>query len=105
MKLRQIVSVNLLVMAALGFAGATLAQDTPPTAEQAKKDMKEQKTDPLMMQGSGGGEWNTLKGHEKGYLMKSDAAPNSWLEHNFMNCDKDTNGKVTQDEYTKCLSH
>ncbi|HKE49777.1 MAG TPA: hypothetical protein VKB52_17055 [Rhodanobacteraceae bacterium] len=105
MKLRQIVSMNLLLASALGFAGAASAQETPPTSDQAKQEMNEQKTDPLMMQGSSGGEWSTIKGHDKGYLTKDDAQPNSWLAHNFANCDKDRDGKITEKEYMKCQSH
>ena len=104
MKIQQIVLLNLLIAAALGCASMAGAQ-TPPTSDQAKDEMKAQMKDPLQMQGSSGGEWNTLKGHEKGFLEKADADPNSWLAHNFENCDKDMNGKVTEDEYTKCLTH
>ena len=65
--------------------------------------MEQQKTDPLAMQGSGGDDWSMLKGHEKGYVEKMDALPNSWLEHNFASCDKNSDGKLTEAEYTKCL--
>jgi hypothetical protein len=104
MKLHQTISLNTLIIAALAFSGATLAQ-SPPTADQAKTEMNQDKKDPLAMQGSGGGEWNTLKGHEKGYLAMADADPNSWLAHNFKNCDKNQDSKVTEDEYTKCQTH
>jgi hypothetical protein len=100
MKLLQTISLNLLCVAAIGFAGASIAQT--PTSDQAKKDMNAQKKDPLAMQSSGGDEWNSLKGHEKGYVAKEDAPVNSWLALNFANCDKDSDGKVTEMEYTKC---
>jgi hypothetical protein len=60
------------------------------------------KQDPLTMQGSAPDDWTMLKGHEKGYVSKEDAQPNSWLAQNFKSCDKDSDGKLTQDEYTKC---
>jgi uncharacterized membrane protein len=101
MKFRQTVSLNLLCAAALGFAAVASAQ-TPTTSEQAKQEMSNQKQDPLAVQGSGGDDWNMLKGHEKGYVAKEDAQPNSWLSVNFASCDKDQDGKVTEMEYTKC---
>lgn len=101
MKLRQTVSLNLLCIAAIGFAAGVAAQ-TPQTSTDAKDDMSAQKHDPLAIQGSGGDEWNALKGHEKGYVSETDAPPNSWLALNFKNCDKDQDGKVTEMEYTKC---
>lgn len=95
-------TLSLLIVAAFGFAGASFAQ-TPPTSDQAKKDMQAQKTDPLSMQSSGAEDWSMLKGHEKGYVEKSDAVSNSWLESNFASCDKNSDGKLTEAEYTKCL--
>jgi hypothetical protein len=102
MNIRQKSSLTLLTFAAIGFAGIVNAQ-TPPTSEQAKKEMAQDKKDPLAMQSSGGEDWSMLKGNEKGYVEKADALPNSWLEHNFASCDKDSDGKVTELEYTKCL--
>jgi hypothetical protein len=102
MKFRQTVSLNLLCMAAFGFAAVAANAQTPPTSDQAKKDMSAQKKDPLAIQGSGGENWDSIKGHEKGYVAKEDAMPNSWLAVNFANCDKDQDGKVTEMEYTKC---
>ena len=87
----------------LAAAGAASAQ-TPPTADQAKQDVKAQKQDPLAMQTSSPEEWNTLKGHDQGFIAKNDALPNSWLAQNFTNCDKDQNGKVTQQEYEECTA-
>ncbi len=98
----QKTSLSLLVVASFGFAGIAFAQ-TPPTSDQAKQEMEQQKTDPLSMQGSGADDWSMLKGHEKGYIEKMDALPNSWLENNFASCDKDNDGKITEAEYTKCL--
>ena len=91
----------LLCIAALGFAAGISAQ-TPPTADQAKKEMNAQKKDPLAVQGSGPEEWSMVKGHEKGFVMEADALPNSWLATNFKTCDEDQNGKITENEYTKC---
>lgn len=31
-----------------------------------------------------------------------ETAPNSWLAANFRPCDKDSDGKVTEAEYTAC---
>lgn len=110
MKLRHALSLNLLLIGTVGFAAASIAQtsppsdqeQTPPTSDQAMKEMGQQKKDPLAVQGSGGENWDALKGHEKGYVAMTDAQPNSWLAHNFKNCDKDQNGKVTEAEYTMC---
>jgi hypothetical protein len=109
------------ILAALILAGAAVsgfAQTPPPTddsrqdasepaampqtAEQAKRDVDNQKQDPLAMQSSAAQDWNTLTGHDKGYVTRSDALPNSWLATNFSNCDKDQDGKVSQAEYDKC---
>ena len=82
-------------------AAAAIAQ-TPPTASEAKKDVHSQKQDPLSIQNSAPEDWNMIKGHDKGYVTKQDALPNSWLATNFVNCDADRDGKVTQAEYQKC---
>lgn len=99
--------LTLLIVAAMGFAGVAIAQETPPTADQAKQENQQmeqqQQTEPLSMQGSGPEDWSMLKGHERGYLEKSDAVPNSWLQSNFESCDKNRDGKVTEAEYTQCL--
>ena len=106
MNMRQI-SLTLLVAAAFGFAGASTAQQTPPTSDQATQDNQQmeqqQQTEPLGMQGSAPEDWSMLKGNDKGYIEKSDALPNSWLQSNFESCDTDRDGKVTQAEYTKCM--
>ena len=102
--------LTLLIAAAMGFAGAAaFAQETPPTSDQATQENQEmqqkQQTEPLGMQSSAPEEWAMLKGHDKGYLQKSDALPNSWLESNFESCDRDRDGKVTEAEYTKCMKN
>jgi hypothetical protein len=89
----------LLVLAATSSAG--LAQD-PPTAAQAKKDVAQQKQDPLAIQSSAAEDWTMVNGHDKGYVTKTDAVPNSWLALNFAKCDADNDGKVSQAEYVKC---
>lgn len=102
-------SLTLLIAAAMSFAGAAFAQETPPTSDQASQEnqqmQQQQQTDPLAMQGSAPEDWSMLKGHDRGYLEKSDALPNSWLQSNFESCDKDRDGKVTEAEYTKCLKN
>ena len=90
-----------MTLATASVAMAQTAQ-TPPTTNQANKDMQAQKQDPLAMQGSDAEDWNMLKGHEQGFVAKADALPNSWLAQNFMTCDADHDGKVTQAEYAKC---
>ena len=99
--------LSLLIAAAMSFAGAAVAQETPPTSDQATQENQQmeqqQQTEPLGMQSSGAEDWSTLKGHEKGYVQKADALPNSWLQGNFESCDKNNDGKVTEAEYTKCL--
>ena len=101
MKFQRIVPLNLLCIAAIGVASSVAAQ-TPQTSADAKKEMSAQQKDPLAIQGSGPEEWNAVKGHEKGYVAKADALPNSWLAMNFTKCDADQNGKITEAEYTKC---
>jgi hypothetical protein len=88
-------------MAAMGLVATSVAQ-TPPTSDQAREEMSQQKTDPLATQSSAGEDWTMLKGHEKGYVTKQDALPNSWLALNFMACDEDRNDQVSEAEYTKC---
>jgi hypothetical protein len=85
----------------LTVSGAVLAQ-TPPTASEAKKDVQAQKQDPLAIQSSAAEDWSMVKGHDKGFVTKDDALPNSWLAQNFVSCDADRDGKVTQSEYDKC---
>jgi hypothetical protein len=94
---------------ALALGTAALAQETPPTSDQAKQENQQmqdqQQTEPLSMQSSAPEEWSMLKGHDRGYLEKSDALANSWLESNFESCDRDRDGKVTEAEYTKCMKN
>jgi hypothetical protein len=77
-------------------------QQTPPTAEAARKDMNANKQDPLAMQGSDAKDWATVEGHDKGFIAKDEALPNSWLALNFVNCDKNQDGKVDKQEYEDC---
>jgi hypothetical protein len=102
MKFQRIIPLNLLCIAAIGFAAGVAAQ-TPPTSADAKKEMSSQKKDPLAIQGSAGEEWDQVKGHEKGYVSMTDALPNSWLAMNFTKCDTNQDSKVSEAEYTKCL--
>ena len=96
MKLTAICAIVTLAAAGTAFA------QTPPTADQAKQDVNSQKQDPLAMQTSSPEEWDTLSGHDKGYIAKADAMPNSWLAQNFKSCDKNQDGKVSQQEYQEC---
>jgi len=97
MKIHKLtVALGLVVLAASAFA------QTPPTSQDAKKDMNAQKQDPLMMQESAPADWAMMKGHEKGFLTMDEAAPNSWLAANFKPCDTNSDGKVTEAEYTAC---
>jgi hypothetical protein len=89
-------SIAIALIGALGVATAGHAQ----TDKNNPNDPARQ--DPLTMQGSAPEEWTQAKGNEKGYLTMQDAQPNSWLAQNFKSCDKNGDGKVTQDEYTKC---
>ena len=102
-------SLTLLIAAAMSFAGVAFAQETPPTSDQASQENQQmeqqQQTEPLGMQSSAPEDWSMLKGHDKGYLEKSDALPNSWLQSNFESCDTNRDGKVTEAEYTKCLKN
>ena len=92
---------SICLIAALAASGAAFAQ-TPETSADAKKDVNAQKQDPLAIQTSAPEDWNMLKGHDKGYVAKTDALPNSWLAQNFISCDKNQDGKVTQEEYQDC---
>jgi hypothetical protein len=98
MKRSSIWILSLLAVAATG----AFAAETPPTAEQAKQDVNAQKQDPLAIQTSSPEDWNMIKGHDKGYVSKDDALPNSWLALNFKSCDQDQDGKVSQTEYDTC---
>lgn len=92
-----------MLCAALLMGATTVAfAQTPQTSDEAKKDVAAQKTDPLAIQSSSAEQWNVVKGHDKGYVTKADAVPNSWLAQNFKSCDADQDGKVTQAEYEKC---
>jgi hypothetical protein len=91
MKMKLLVATLMLSFSAAG----TFAQSANNPSDPAKQD-------PLTMQGSAPDDWTMANGHEKGFLTKEDAQPNSWLAQNFKSCDKDNDGKVTQDEYTKC---
>ena len=104
----------LILAAAAGAASAQTSPPTddmktdkttaplPPTADQARRDVANQKQDPLAMQTSSAQDWNALSGHDKGYVTRSDALPNSWLAANFAICDENQDQKVTETEYTKC---
>ncbi len=93
MNSKLILAVAFSSMTASAFAQNSKSSNNPN--DPAKQD-------PLTMQGSAPEDWTTVKGHEKGFLTAQDAQPNSWLAQNFKSCDKDHDGKVTQDEYTKC---
>lgn len=93
---KLIVALGFVVLAAPAFS------QTPPTTQAAKKDVNAQKKDPLMMQESAPVDWTMIKGHDKGFVTMDEAAPNSWLAANFKPCDKNSDGKVTEAEYTAC---
>ena len=103
---------SIFALALLTASAASFAQATPPTEEESQmqnqknpenqQSVEAAQTDPHAVQGSGGADWSMMQGHEKGYLTKDDAQPNSWLALNFTSCDKDRDGKVTEAEYTKC---
>lgn len=99
MKLTALLAAMILATASVAMAQTPAPQ---PTTNQANKEMQSQKQDPLNMQGSDAEDWSMLKGHEQGYVAKTDTLPNSWLAQNFAACDVDHDGKVTQDEYAKC---
>jgi len=73
-----------------------------PTHPTANPDLTAPIQDPTAMQSSAPGDWNLLKGHDKGYVAKTEVLPNSWLAQNFAACDADKDGKVSQSEYEKC---
>ena len=72
----------------------SMANETPTQA--AAKD-------PHNIQSSGPEDWAMVKGHDKGFLTKDYAMPNSWLAQNFSSCDKDQDGKISQAEYDSCV--
>ncbi len=55
-----------------------------------------------MMQESAPADWTMIRGHENGFLTMDETAPNSRLAANFRPCDKNSDGKVTEAEYTAC---
>jgi hypothetical protein len=73
-----------------------------PASPTANPDPTARSQDPTAMQGSGPEDWNMVKGHDKGYITKTDALPNSWLAQNFSSCDADKDGKISEAEYQKC---
>jgi len=85
-------------------ARPTDATPTPvnPAQPTTNPDLTAPSQDPSAMQGSAAEDWSMVKGHDKGYVEKTDALPNSWLAQNFLSCDTDKNGKVSQAEYQKC---
>ena len=91
---------KFLSAVALASLAAVAVAQAPKSSSNNSSDP--QKQDPLTMQGSAPEDWTMVKGHEKGFVSAGDAQPNSWLAQNFKSCDKDQDGKVTQDEYTKC---
>jgi hypothetical protein len=92
----SIKAIVLTAMIATSFAAAAQSGGSKNNPSDPAKQ------DPLTMQGSAPEDWDMTKGHDKGYLTKEDAQPNSWLAQNFKSCDADHDGKVTQAEYTKC---
>jgi hypothetical protein len=78
-------------------SGTQMAQAAGQTPTEAAQK------DPHNIQSSGPEDWSMVKGHDKGFLTKQDAMPNSWLAQNFSSCDKDSDGKVTQAEYDSCI--
>jgi len=73
-----------------------------PAHPTTNPDLTAPAQDPSAMQGSAAEDWSMVKGHDKGYVEKTDALPNSWLAQNFVSCDTDKDGKVSQAEYQKC---
>ena len=93
------------MLAGLGIfvlAGAAGAAPMPATTARAQREMSAHKMDLLALQGSGPFGWNSLPGHDKGSIARSDTLPNSWLRENFNACDTDRNGKVSRSEYQTC---
>jgi hypothetical protein len=74
------------------------ANPASPTATDPTSPAQE----PMSMQGSAAEDWTMVKGHDKGYITKKDALPNSWLAQNFASCDTDKDGKISEAEYQKC---
>ena len=104
MKLSPMYTLLIVAMACPAFAQtsppATNAPPTDSTASQTPTEAAQK--DPHNIQSSGPEDWSMVNGHDKGYLTKQDAMPNSWLAQNFSSCDKDGAGKVTQAEYDSC---
>ena len=81
---------------------ATAPTPVAPAHPTANPDLTAAEQDPSAMQSSAPEDWSMVKGHDKGYIAKTDALPNSWLAQNFVSCDADKDGKVSQAEYQKC---
>jgi len=85
-----------------GTSGSMSGQSGSTSGMSGQSATDAQQRDPHNIQASGPETWGMLQGHEKGYISKTDATPNSWLAQNFTSCDKDRDGKVTQTEYNQC---
>ena len=85
-----------------GQSGSTAGTSGSTSGMSGQSATDAQQRDPHNIQASGPETWGMLQGHEKGYISKTDATPNSWLAQNFTSCDKDRDGKVTQTEYNQC---
>lgn len=105
MKLSPVYALLIVAMACPAFAQTSPPATSPPPTGSTENDTPTEaaQKDPHNMQSSGPEDWSMVQGHDKGYLTKQDAMPNSWLAQNFSSCDKDSDGKVTQAEYDSCV--
>jgi len=109
MKFSPMHALLIIAMACPAFAQTSPPEASPPAANPPNETMANQtptqaaQKDPHNIQSSGPEDWTMVNGHDKGFLTKEDAIPNSWLAQNFSSCDKDGDGKVTQAEYDSCV--
>jgi hypothetical protein len=117
MKLSPLFALLMAAAAGTAFAQATSPAPDPanppttnptptpsmnPASPTANPDPMSRTQEPMSMQGSAPEDWALIKGHDKGYITKKDALPNSWLAQNFTSCDTDKDGKISETEYQKC---
>jgi len=118
MKFSPMHALLIIAMACPAFAQTSPPETSPPSPEAASppeansppNEMMANQTptqaaqkDPHNIQSSGPEDWAMVIGHDKGFLTKDDALPNSWLAQNFSSCDKDKDGKISQSEYDSCV--
>lgn len=107
---RQHLSMIAALPAALAFACAAGAQQTPPQQPQMQPapttttdhdDMDRNGMHNGMHDRMHSESFSSLAGR-KGYVSQSDAAGHQWLASHFSQCDTNHNAELSRSEYNKC---